>query len=289
MEYRILDLEKDVQVQGFDLHSFDVVIAASVLHDTRRVRESLVRLRSLLAPAGALLMIEETKFYPFFDLGMGLQQGFDVFEVSDLRTEHPLLSREQWQSLLRECDFEESVIIQNPGSASDKLGFDVITAHCGAVVAGLPAGELERHLAERLPAYMVPSQIMVLDQIPLTANGKVDRNALPRPENSCASRAKPVAPRSPLEHELVQIIQELLGVEGVGVEDHFFKIGGDSLLASQFVLIIRERLKIGFPMRAIFEAPTVAEIAGLIETIRPVEGDHLFKESSPTASISGVL
>ena len=270
VDYALLDLDDDPQTQGVDLHSFDLVIAASVLHDTRDLRRSLDSIRSLLKSDGVLLMIEETKFYPFFDLGMGLQQGFDTFEDVDLRTDHALLSREQWTAVLEGCQYAGSAVIRNPGSASDILGFDVIAALGPAKVVSFDAGEATAFLAERLPRYMLPSRFIVLDALPLNANGKVDRKALPAIETAAEPDTEYVEPATPLEAELAGIWKDLLGVERVGTNDNFFMLGGDSLLASQLVVNLRERLKIQFPMRVVFETPTIAEIAGLIEMTRMV-------------------
>src|SRR5690606_12040258 len=77
LEYGLYDMDWHPQVQGFERHDYDLVLAASVLHTARDLRGTLRHLRSLLAPGGLLLLIEETRFFPFFDLGMGLQQGFD--------------------------------------------------------------------------------------------------------------------------------------------------------------------------------------------------------------------
>ncbi|HEY6389816.1 MAG TPA: methyltransferase, partial [Bryobacteraceae bacterium] len=270
VEYGMLNLDEDVQAQGFDLHSFDLVIAASVLHDTRDVRRSLHAVRSLLNSSGLLLTIEETKFYPFFDLGMGLQQGFDIFEDVDLRAEHPLLSREQWAALLGECGYDESTVIRHAGSASDIMGFDVIAALGPAEVASFDSEEISAFLAERLPRYMLPSRFIAIERLPLNSNGKVDRQALPAIESAAAPETEYVAPATPLEEELAAIWKDLLGLERVGTHDNFFMIGGDSLLASQFVVSVRERANVQFPMRAVFETPTIVEIAGLIEATRPV-------------------
>ena len=102
---RLFNLDEEIVSQGFAPHSYDVIIAASVLHDVKRIAPSLARLRSLLKPGGVLFAIEQTLFFKAHDLTMGLQQGFDVFEDTDLRPLHPLLSGDQWEEQFRLAGF----------------------------------------------------------------------------------------------------------------------------------------------------------------------------------------
>ncbi|HEU4557526.1 MAG TPA: amino acid adenylation domain-containing protein, partial [Longimicrobium sp.] len=119
----------------------------------------------------------------------------------------------------------------------------------------------------RLPEYMVPGAFVVLDSFPVTPNGKVDRAALPAPDTP-GSRGTYVAPRTPAEEVLAGIWAEVLGVERVGGEDNFFDLGGHSLLATQLVSRVREALGAELPLRAVFEAPSLAELAGRVEALR---------------------
>ena len=121
-------------------------------------------------------------------------------------------------------------------------------------------GRLREHLAAKLPEYMVPSVIVPLEWLPLTANGKVDRRALPAPEAGDYQRGEYVAPRTELERRLCEIWEELLAVGQVGIEDNFFDLGGHSLLATQVVSRVRSALGLELPLRALFEHPTVREL-----------------------------
>ncbi|MEW5929324.1 MAG: amino acid adenylation domain-containing protein, partial [Gemmatimonadota bacterium] len=128
-------------------------------------------------------------------------------------------------------------------------------------------------LRERLPEYMVPGAFVVLETLPLTANGKLDRAALPAPD-ACGAARGYVPPRTPLEERLAAIWAEVLGVERVGAEDGFFDLGGHSLMATRVVARLREELRVELPLRALFEAPTVARLAPRIEALREA-GDGL--------------
>ncbi len=121
---------------------------------------------------------------------------------------------------------------------------------------------LGRFLQERLPSYMVPATFMTLEALPLMPNGKVDRQALPAPDQTRPDVGQSfVAPRTPVEKVLADIWKTVLGIEEVGIHDNFFELGGHSLLATQVVSHARHNLGIELPLWTIFQAPTVSELA----------------------------
>ncbi|MGC2697975.1 MAG: thioesterase domain-containing protein, partial [Candidatus Angelobacter sp.] len=125
--------------------------------------------------------------------------------------------------------------------------------------------KLREYLKERLPEYMVPGVWVELKELPLTANGKVDRKALPEPDLS-SSPEQYLAPRTPLESILADIWKDLLNVDHVGVKDNFFRCGGHSLLAVRLIVRISRALKVNLPLRTLFEGPTIEQQAALLET-----------------------
>jgi amino acid adenylation domain-containing protein len=156
------------------------------------------------------------------------------------------------QVVMESCPgVRSAVVIAEP---SDTHGTHLIGYFVGEFVS---VDQLSEHLAQRLPAYMVPTNFVELNAVPLTASGKVDRRALPRP---AAPDRSAVAPRSPDEAALVDVFASVLGVDSVGVHDNFFAIGGDSMLA----LAVRseaEKRGIAFDIEELFARPTVAELA----------------------------
>jgi len=130
------------------------------------------------------------------------------------------------------------------------------------VGADAKVDELRSYLKQKIPAYMVPSIFVCLDAFPLNPNGKVDRKALPAPDQTRPETATTyVAPGTPTEEILAEIWAEVLKLDKVGVHDNFFELGGHSLLAAQVVARLGSTLKLEIPLRLLFEAPTIQDLA----------------------------
>ncbi len=124
------------------------------------------------------------------------------------------------------------------------------------------AEQLRTYLRKKLPEVMVPSAFVMLDALPLTPNGKVDRRRLPAPDVTRPELKEAfVAPRTPVEEALAAIWRALLGLEKIGVADNFFELGGHSLLATQLVSRLREVFQVEVPLRVLFDAPTIGQLA----------------------------
>ncbi|MFI6644566.1 amino acid adenylation domain-containing protein [Streptomyces sp. NPDC050504] len=146
----------------------------------------------------------------------------------------------------------------------DRAGGQRLVAHLVAAPgARVDAGVLRKHLASVLPPYMVPAAYVVLDALPLTAHGKLDRRALPEP--GALDVVVGQAPRSPREEILAGLFAEVLDTTGVGADDDFFALGGHSLLATRLISRVRAALGVELPVRALFEHPTVARLAARLD------------------------
>lgn len=158
----------------------------------------------------------------------------------------------------------------------DTPGNKHLVAYIVPAGAHIPAvTELRRALGDKLPDYMLPSTFITLDALPLTATGKVDRRALPSPGRTRPSLESAfVAPRTPLEEKLAQLWAGVLGLDAVGVHDGFLDLGGDSLLATQVVSRVLTQFQVRVSLRALFDAPTVADMAALLVESDTDENHH---------------
>jgi amino acid adenylation domain-containing protein len=157
----------------------------------------------------------------------------------------------------------QSIVVARVMAGGEKSLVAYIVPAAGAA---LSPSELKLALGNRLPDYMVPPTFVQLDSLPLLASGKVDRAALPVPtEENTLRDDEFVAPRTPIEERVAEIVGPLLGLERVSIDDNFFMLGGHSLLGTQLIARIRDTFGINPSLRNIFEAPTIAELADLIE------------------------
>jgi acyl-CoA synthetase (AMP-forming)/AMP-acid ligase II/acyl carrier protein len=128
----------------------------------------------------------------------------------------------------------------------------------------LTGAELRTWLKDQLPAHMLPSSITLMDALPIGVSGKIDRRALPEPALLSDQARSFIAPRTPVEEALSRMWLELLNVERVSIDDNFFELGGHSLLATQLVSRLRDEFEVEVPIRNIFEAPTIAQLAVIV-------------------------
>ena len=172
-------------------------------------------------------------------------------------------------SLNQHWAVDESVVVDRKDSTGDTRLIAYIVAEEGVEPKST---ELLTFLQEKLPSYMLPSAFITIEEMPLTPNGKVDRRALPVPEQLEVSTGDDyVAPRTEMEELVADIWRETLGITQVGVESNFFDLGGHSLLATRVMNRIRERCGVELPLRVLFELPTVAALAAKLDAARPQE------------------
>jgi amino acid adenylation domain-containing protein len=223
--------------------------------------------------------------HPFSDRGERLYKTGDLARyLSDGNIE--CLGRIDHQVKLRGFRIElgeiEAAINQHPGVCAsvvvlreDQPGQKTLVAYITLYSPQLTRIELRRFLESKLPNYMLPTAIVLLETLPLTPNGKVDRRALPAPDvTQLIQQSDFVAASTPVSQMLVGIWAEVLGIEKLGVYDNFFDLGGHSLLATQLISRIRQILHLELPLRCLFEAPTIAELASVIQTM-VMQGQNL--------------
>ncbi|RSM85753.1 non-ribosomal peptide synthetase [Kibdelosporangium aridum] len=167
----------------------------------------------------------------------------------------------------------EAVLCEHPGvsqvaviSREDRPGDQRLVAYVVPAGNGAGTAELRQLARDRLPAHMVPAAVVMVDELPLTVNGKLDRRALPAPD---AGPGGELAPRTPREHMVAEMFAEVLGLPRVGVEDDFFDLGGHSLLAMRLVERVRQSLDAEIGLQTVFQAPTAAVLAQRLDADDP--------------------
>lgn len=171
-------------------------------------------------------------------------------------------------------DIQQVVVI----AREDELGKKLLVAYLVAQDNVLTPSNLRNFLKSKLPDYMIPAAFVFLENLPLTPNGKINRRALPIPDTSQRNlEVDFVPPSTDTEQELADIWQEVLKLKQVGINDNFFELGGHSLLATQAISRLREVFSLDFPLRYLFENPTIAELAQKVteQQIEQVENDEL--------------
>ncbi|MEH2057529.1 MAG: amino acid adenylation domain-containing protein [Nostoc sp.] len=210
--------------------------------------------------------IQNSKLYKTGDLARYLPDGNIEYigridqqvKIRGFRIELGEIETALWQH----PDVQETVVIAKEFSPSDQrlIAYVVLKPES----SDTNVGNLRHFLKQKLPDYMIPSRFVQLSALPLTANGKVDRQALPAPVQTLNANQKFVAPRTPIEERVAEIWSNVLGLKNIGVHDNFLALGGHSLLAFQILCRIRDIFQVELTMRHFFEAPTISEIADSI-------------------------
>jgi acyl-coenzyme A synthetase/AMP-(fatty) acid ligase/acyl carrier protein len=260
--FYILDRNMRVVPKGVagELYIGGVGVARGYMNDEAKTNASYVKNRFVNSPRCE----REGMMYKTGDLGRMLPDNNIEFLG---RMDHQVKIRgyrvelgEIESKLLKHPAVKEAVAVDKTGPDGNKFLCAYIVWHEPQTVA-----EMREYLLQELPDYMIPTYFIGIEQIPVTANGKIDRKALPEPEANIHTGVEYVAPRDEIETELAAIWQEVLSVERVGIHDNFFELGGHSLKATTMVSRIHKQFNVEIPLREAFTNQTVAELAGLIK------------------------
>jgi amino acid adenylation domain-containing protein len=208
----------------------------------------------------------EGRFYRTGDMGRLLSDGRIQFvgrkdfqvKISGFRVEVGEIENK----LIANSHIQECVVVALDNKQSEKY-------LCAYIVADqeMTVEELRSHLSQTLPDYMIPSSFVQLKKLPLTPSGKIDRLALPEQDGSLATGTEYVAPRNEVEEKLARLWSDVLGVEKIGVKDNFFTLGGHSLKATMMVSKLYKIMGVDVPLRELFQAPTIQDLATYIQSI----------------------
>jgi acyl transferase domain-containing protein/trans-aconitate methyltransferase len=254
VEFGLLDLEHDIEAQGYAPGSFDVIASANAVHAVKDLRGALVRLRRLLAPGGVLMLVESTEHFAYFDMTTGLIEGWQHF-ADDLRGEHPLLAPQAWLDALQEAGFGHSGAWPPRGSLPEAMGQHVIVAQvAGELAGGVPAAVSAETGAGG-------------------ADGAANAAAPAwRERFDSALAAEQIDLLRDLVREHVMRILRLDAASPPSLHDRLMDLGMDSLMAVQLRNALSRALQLQRPLPStlMFDHPTIEAIAvHLLERLNP--------------------
>lgn len=273
VRYGRFDINADALDQGLRPNSADVILCANVLHNSVDADEVLARLRDLLAPGGWLIFLEPTRQHNYALLvSMEFEFFSELTAFTDVRagTGQAFFTREQWLRQLDTAGADHVRVLPADNAPLAASGQGVFLARFKGERQTVTEQQLTDHVATLLPGHMVPDEMTLLDALPRSANGKLDRATLAeRSAATPAAAADPsyTPPADEIEERIAQLWQEMLGVPKVGRDQNFYTLGGDSLLLSQMVGKLRDRvpevadIEWQELLRDMLRNPTVAALA----------------------------
>lgn len=281
VRYGRFDINTDISEQGRRPNSADVILCANVLHNSVNADEVLARLRDLLAPGGWLIFLEPTRQHNYALLvSMEFEFFSELTAFTDVRagTGQAFFTRDQWLRQLDTAGADHIRVLPAEDAPLAAAGQGVFVARFKGERATVTEQQLTDHIETLLPAHMVPDELNLLDALPRSANGKLDRAALAEraaAAPAAGSDADFVAPADEIEERIAQLWQEMLGVPKVGRDQNFYTLGGDSLLLSQMVGKLRDRvpevadIEWQELLRDVLRNPTVAALAARRHSAQP--------------------
>jgi pyochelin synthetase len=273
MRYGRFDINADAFEQGLRPNAADVILCANVLHNSVNADEVLARLRDLLAPGGWLVFLEPTRRHNYALLvSMEFEFFSELTAFTDVRagTGQAFFTRDQWLHQLHTAGAEHVRVLPAEDAPLAASGQGVFIARFKGQRRTITEQQLVEHVATLVPEHMVPGELNLLDALPRSANGKLDRAALVAHVTAApAATADPsyTPPADEVEERIARLWEEMLGVPKVGRDQNFYTLGGDSLLLSQMVGKLRDRvpevadIEWQELLRDVLRNPTVAALA----------------------------
>lgn len=278
MDYKILDINKEFEQQGFLSGTYDIIICANVLHNSKDISEVLARINDLLVKNGTLLIIEATNESYSLLTSLELKGGLDNV-VDDRREKNTVfMLREEWKAKLDNAGFAVVSILPDENDIIAEAGQSVF--YCKKLEnAYLDLNTIKEQLRKKIPEYMIPNAVRFLKCLPLNVNHKVDKNKLrelckeEETRREELERLESIHEQDDLtaeEKEIIGIWKEVLNTDDISKNDNFYSVGGDSLLIAQVVT----KMKKGIPvfenvswdelMKNVLNNPTVEGMGKLV-------------------------
>ncbi|MFD3156842.1 amino acid adenylation domain-containing protein [Haloimpatiens sp. FM7330] len=259
--YSQLNMNDPIVEQGYSSSSVDVVIANNALHRSRNIYETLGYIGEMLKPGGILLLLE-----PVYNSNLALstvglyEEGFSNYQDFRKKTMLPLLSKEKWESVLNNSNYEVySIPIENINSPYEQY---VCIARNKKTEEKIDCNGIKKILKEKLPSYMIPNIFIESKNIPLTSNGKVDRQKIEQSNRKLSKKInnEGILPKTQIQQCIFEVWQKVLKCKNLSITDNFFELGGDSISAIQCINSLKNDYNMEVSIKDLFETSTIKEL-----------------------------
>lgn len=285
MSYGVFDINKNYSEQGLLASSWDIILSANVLHNSKNAPSVLSSLKQILAPEGALIVIDATIESLSLLTSLEFKEGLTGFTDSRKGSDRTFFSRDEWYSMFEEMQADVLCTYPRIEDPIALAGQSVFITKIKSNKTRVDYSEIDEYLKEKLPSYMVPDRIEVLPAFPVTNNGKIDRKKLltrvVENEDNTVLEEKFA---NELEEKIAEIWKSVLNVDHVGRNENFYAAGGDSLLIAQVVTKIQEGIleaadvKWDILMRLMLKNMTISEFSSALENEASLRADAIKKE-----------
>ncbi len=277
IKFTILDVDVDPILQGYQRQKYDIIIANNALHRMKNLPQAMRFIEQLLDVDGLIISAENTLNNSLQLITTGFEErGFTQFE--DVRKEvcQPLLCDEQWLEIFSEAGYSNVKVINHP----QLYTHHIFIAQSSPVKIQLNQRKLEDYLSEHIPDYMIPKNVTMVLKMPITNNGKLNRKLLKTSVDlGVNEQAEPSRPMNDVEQEIANIWEGVLDKHQISLEDNFYQLGGDSLIATQLNSQLQKKLNLPTSLESIFKYPKFSDFANYISRkLKIVENE----ESKPT-------
>ena len=277
VKYGIFDINKEFAIQGYDEFSFDLILCANVLHNSRNIHDVMENLKGLLTDNGSMVILEETRTSYILLTSMEFKDGLTGFTDERSENEQTFFTRNQWESVF--ASHKGEIVFEFPSNESklDLSGQTIYVTRFVNELEPIRKHDVRMYLEEQVSPYMVPANILVIPEIPLTSNRKVDTKAVKNYFMGIEETNKKGGtelPQTDLEKRIADIWCKELNISNIGRNDSFYLVGGDSLLIAQVIGKMLEKIPEaeGWEWSALLtemmQTPTIKGIAEKIEAFQ---------------------
>jgi len=264
VDYKIYDINKHPRMQDMPIHGFDLIIGANVFHDAHNIDLVMEEIQLLLADEGMLMIIEATVNTAAQMITAGFIEGLTAYEDDRLKTDLPAYSEEQWRKSIQKNYYTESLMFPQKDEVRKILQTSLILTQTRLKGAVIDEAEIIEKLGEKIPDYIIPKYVVEIQKFPLTDNGKLDLKKLPIMNMYSERKNVYEKPQTELQKKLVELWEENLRINGIGINDNYFTLGGDSLKAIRLMSRIEES-GYNININSVFRCTTVKDMAAEIE------------------------